>query len=50
MTTEDTQPVDQNAIIIDSLAMRIAQLAVEVAQWRARALIAEREASDDATD
>ena len=51
MTIEDTQPVDQNAIIVDSLAMQIARLSVEVAQWRARAIAAEqREAPDDATD
>ncbi|MFC1740184.1 hypothetical protein ACFL0N_01735 [Pseudomonadota bacterium] len=41
-------PVDEHAIIIDSLAMRVAQLAVDVAQWRARALIAEGTPVDSA--
>lgn len=46
---EDTQPVDENAIIIDSLARRVAQLAVEAAEWRARAMRLMAEGDDDDT-
>ena len=44
---------NETAVIIDSLALRVAKLAVECAEWRARAVILEQqlrqiqEADDD---